>query len=542
MLRGVALVSLALAAIQSDPAQGTSVLHVKVSIVDADHRPVPVARHALLVSDNPPTAAPWRTVTKPDGTADIRVRPGSYIVESDGPAVLQGHAYRWTQIVDVVAGRDATLALTAANAEVEPVTAEMEAASTAAEERPSASILAKWQDSVVVLWTEHRHAGGFIVSDKGLIATSRSGIGDATIVEVQLSPTDKVAGRVIASDPVQDVAVVRIDPSAVAHAQPVPLACGPDAAADVASAQEVETIEAPLIGPKNPASGAVLSVSPHVIDTDLVLTPSSAGGPVFAGDGPAIGLTSMPEADAAVARGQVRVVRAPAICAAVASAQPELAGAAPPSAAHLPVEPSKPLPRADMNSAAPARGFSLSPYASSSSEFDILFITPVLLASAESQQARTSSASDTLSGLRAVIDFGDWSAYVAGSPPVLFIRVTPKVVESFWMKFARGAASMQGASIPPIKHVGPGFSRMRVLCGNSEIAPVHPFRIRARVSETEAVEEGLYAFDPMAIGPQCGTVSLVLSSVKDADKTETKVIDPVVIAQVWKDFSAWREK
>jgi hypothetical protein len=46
----------------------------------------------------------------------------------------------------------------------------------------------------------------------------------------------------------------------------------------------------------------------------------------------------------------------------------------------------------------------------------------------------------------------------------------------------------------------------------------------------------------MAIGPQCGSVSIVLSSVKQPDKTETRVIDPVLIAQVWKDFAAYREK
>jgi len=47
---------IALAAIQGNPTQATSVLHVSVSIVDADRRPVPVARHALLVSDNPATS------------------------------------------------------------------------------------------------------------------------------------------------------------------------------------------------------------------------------------------------------------------------------------------------------------------------------------------------------------------------------------------------------------------------------------------------------------------------------------------------------
>ena len=541
MLRMVALASLVLAAIQSDATQSSSVLRISVSLVDADQRPVPVARHALLVSDNPPTAAPRRVVTMPDGTAEIRLRAGSYTVESDRPAVLLRRSYQWTQIVNIVAGRDITLELTTANAEVGPVTAGMDAAPASAEEPQASPVVAqwaRWQGSVVGLWTERRHAGGFIVSDKGLIATSLSGIGDATSVEVQLSPTDKVTGRVVATDAAHDVAVVRIDPAAATHAPPVPLACGSAAATGVTGTQDLLTIEVPLLGTKRAMSGAVLALDPQVIEADFALPASSAGGPVFADDGPAVGLTSMPDTDDAVGRGRVRVVRAPAICDVVASAEPRIAAAAPPSAAHLPVESSRPLPV----NPPPASGFSLSPYASSSSDFDILFVTPALLAGAVSQQGRTGRANDTLSGLRAVSDFGEWSGYVAEAPPVLFIRATPKLVESVWMKFARGAASTQGASIPPIKHVGPGFSRMRVLCGDTEIVPVHPFRIRARVSETEAVDEGFYAFDPMAIGPQCGSVSLVLSSVKDPARTETRVVDPVVIARVWKDFAAYREQ
>jgi S1-C subfamily serine protease len=100
----------------------------------------------------------------------------------------------------------------------------MEAAPASAEEPQASPVVAqwaRWQGSVVGLWTERRHAGGFIVSDKGLIATSLSGIGDATSVEVQLSPTDKVTGRVVATDAAHDVAVVRIDPAAATHAPPV---------------------------------------------------------------------------------------------------------------------------------------------------------------------------------------------------------------------------------------------------------------------------------------------------------------------------------
>jgi hypothetical protein len=346
---------------------------------------------------------------------------------------------------------------------------------------------------------------------------------------------------VLATDATHDLAVVQISP-AVSTSAPVPLACGSDAATSLTSRQDLFTFDVPFLGAKSWTVGSIVALDSQIIDTDLRLPDNSAGGPVFADDGPAVGLASMPGTDETTGRGQARVVRAAAICALISTAEQKLAATEAPSAAPLPVESSKPLPLAEIQSAASARGLSLSSYASSSTEFEILFITPTLLAGAETQLEHAGGASDALSGWRAAIDFGEWSRYVAERPPVLFIRATPKLAESFWMKFARGAASTQGASIPPIQHLGPGFSRMRVICGSKEIAPVHPFRIRARVSETDAVDEGFYAFDPMAIGPQCGSVSIVLSSVKQPDKTETRVIDPVLIAQVWKDFAAYREK
>jgi hypothetical protein len=102
--------------------QELSVLHIKVVVVDAERKATPVPRHALLVSDNPATALPRQIVTALDGTANVRLRPGNYTVESDRPVVFQGKAYQWTQLVDIVAGRDAVLELTVDNAEVEPAT------------------------------------------------------------------------------------------------------------------------------------------------------------------------------------------------------------------------------------------------------------------------------------------------------------------------------------------------------------------------------------------------------------------------------------
>ena len=120
------------------------------------------------------------------------------------------------------------------------------------------------------------------------------------------------------------------------------------------------------------------------------------------------------------------------------------------------------------------------------------------------------------------------------------VRATPKLVEGFWTTVARGAARTQGVALPPIKHFKAGFSRMRALCGDAEIVPIHPFTIQQRVSDTDAINEGFYVFDPGALGPHCGTVKLVLYSEKDPAKGDTRVVDPKILQAIWDDFALIR--
>jgi hypothetical protein len=136
-------------------------------------------------------------------------------------------------------------------------------------------------------------------------------------------------------------------------------------------------------------------------------------------------------------------------------------------------------------------------------------------------------------------NFGNWSDYVADVPPVLLVRVTPKMVENFWTTVARGAARTQGVALPAIKHAGGSFSRMTALCGSMEITPVHPFKIEQRLSATSAIYEGLYVFAPEAFGPQCSSVKLVLYSEKDPGKGDVKMVDPKILRRIIDDFSPY---
>ena len=543
MFRVVVLATLLVAIPRVSAVQAVSVLHIKVVLVDAERKAAPVPRHALLISDNPASAPPRRIVTKLDGTVDVTLRPGSYTVESDRPIVFQGRAYQWTRMVDVPAGRDAVLELSADNADVETGTA---TAATPDAADPSA-LLIRWQDSIVALWTPTTRGSGFLFDARGLIATSQRIVGTAGSVEVQLTPALKVAASVLAADPTRDVAVLWIDPRALTAVRPLPLPCARPAKA-VTEGQDLLAMGAPSRGQTRIESGTVSRVEMQSIFSDLILGTGSAGGPVFNPDGEMIGISTIARDEEEAGRGS-RIVPVIEACALTATVEGKMKDALPPPSTHLPVEPAKPFPLDALEKIVAGRAGSLLPYQMSSSDFDIAFITPVHSYGAQ-YQAEQASERDRRSGsrdpgpplVRPLMDFSNWSEYVADFPPVLLVRITPKLVERFWTTVARGAARTQGIALPPIRHVKSGFSRLRAFCGDAEVTPIHPFKLEQRVSESEAIYEGLYVFDPGALGPECASVKLVLHSDKAPEKADTRVVDPRIVEQIWQDFQPWRER
>jgi hypothetical protein len=181
----------------------------------------------------------------------------------------------------------------------------------------------------------------------------------------------------------------------------------------------------------------------------------------------------------------------------------------------------------------------------SSSSYDITFITPPLLHAASSRPAqepepgRTGGAVPDPRTIDPLDDFSNWSVYVERMPPVLMVRVTPRLVEGFWTRVARGAAWTKGVSLPPIKRFKPGFARLQAFCGDSEVTPIHPFKLVQRVTESEAVYEGLYVFAPEALDPSCGSVRLVLHS-ETGGNGDTRVVDPGIVQRIRDDFAPWR--
>lgn len=510
------MTALLLAAATGAPAQpALGVLKVSVAVTGRDQQATPIHRHALLISDNPSTAPPRRVLTQADGTFELRLPPGNYTIESDQPLAFEGRLFQWTQMVDVVAGRDAVVLLTAANADAEV----SDAANTAARDDPEA-YARRWLGGVAGLWTATTHASAALVDTNGLLVTSQRVIGDATAVEVQLTPAIKVAGIVLAADAARDVAVLRIDPATASLVKPVPLACESPAGPSLHVGQAIVALEVPLRRARGAATGTITRISGTGIESSLVPESGGAGGPVFSTTGAALGIVSIGDEEGR--GGHAPVVPLSDVCAVLASVRGKLPSATPP-ATRLPVEPTKEFPAKALNA---AQSHSTAPSQIASGDFDITFLTP--------QQVMVARN-------RGVKDFGNWSEYVGDVLPVVMVRATPKLVEGFWAKVARGAIMTQGVALPAFKRPKSGFHRMRAFCGAAEVTPIHPLKIEYRLSASERMFEGLYVFPHDAFPPACGSVRLELFSEKEPGKADARAVDASIVQQIWTDLAPFRD-
>ena len=501
-------------------AQTTGVLHVRVS-ADVDGQPRPAPRHALLVSDEPPSRAPWRIVTAADGTGRVTLPPGSYVVESEAPLIVQGRAYEWRQTFEILAGQEARVDLTAATAEVSAPAPSAPGSAAPAAGTDAWDLLVTWEQSVVPIWTPTMYASAVVVAP-GVLATAQAALGGATDVDVQVGATRRVMARVARADAERGVAILQVAPEALGTRAVLPLACGATPSTSPARGQSAAAISTPLRRAATTTPARISRLETHGLMATGDYPIASIGGPVFGADGRVIGLTTRDHGYPHDPEGEFGAASRQAVCEVLAAAR-EALGEAPPTPTPRPDDPPG-LPEDAVREAATRRTGSLQPMRVSSSGFDVEFITPDV----------------AFAGLQQAMDFGVWTRYVADRPAALLVRVTPRQVESLWMKVARGAALTQGIALPPITRFEPGFASMRVRCGDRMLTPVHPFIVERRVSPTTAVREGLYVFGLDAIGPHCGGVTFEILSEKARERAETATLDAKRLQQLWQDTATWR--
>ena len=502
-------------------AQEPGVLRISVVLTDAAGNATPIARVQLLISDNPNTREPRRVRTGADGTIDIKLPPGNYTVESDAPLAFAGRSLIWTQIIDVPAGRDTTLELTLANADAD-TSATPAAIAGGPSHADAVAILQKWRPSIVQIWSPTRHATGFVIDARGLIATNDHAIGDATDVEVEFAGTApaeplKVAGRVVASDRTKGVTLIWINPTVVASRTPIAPSCNIEPQVAVTHQEKIVAMIAPILEPMNAIIGSASHADLQSFRADWNIEPSSAGGPVFSGDGDAIGITVGQDEDERPRKRESFVIPLTNACSVITMAAQKIAAATPPPSTALRTEAA--LPRSRIRRIGDPKTPLMQPPVISAADFDVALVTPAMVTSDAGAMSPRSF-------------FGYWMPYVTNAPQVLFVRMTPQFGESVWKTIARGAAMTQGINLPPMISPGANFLRMRAFCGAAEVTPIHRLIIETPVQGRDAIREGLYVFAQTDFGPHCSTVRLDIYSEKAPNKADTRTIDAALFAKI----------
>jgi serine protease Do len=134
---------------------------------------------------------------------------------------------------------------------------------------------------------------GFIISADGLILTNAHVVRDAKDVMVKLSDRSEYAAKVLGSDPVTDVAVLRIDAKnlpTVRLGDPKQLGVGDPVLAIGAPFGFEQTATQGIVSAKGrslPGDAVV-----PFIQTDAAVNPGNSGGPLFSGNGEVIGINA----------------------------------------------------------------------------------------------------------------------------------------------------------------------------------------------------------------------------------------------------------
>jgi len=513
----------------SMPVQAQTVkLNLHIVLVDRElnQKPVPWF-HVTLRREDPQDSEAFDLKTRLDGTCEGAVQPGRYELTTPQPIELQGRRYTWSMEVRF-SGTQKTIELTNDNATVERVsTIATKSGDPANDAAGSGSDLGflfeRLKKSAVTVRAEAFEGSGFIVDTSGLVVTNNHVVESSRYLAVQFDQKHKVVARLLAANPSRDIAVLWVNLRAFPEAVIATLVPS-DAASQIVVGDRVFTIGSPMGREKVLTSGVISKVENTSIFSDININPGSSGGPLFNLRGEVTGITS---AQLHLLASIIPIADARPV---IEQARNELSGASPPSAELLPVEPEDFFPAdALLSSLQHREKMDVRPYFFSAGQFNVEMLTPPLryylhnkdeieAAIRVAKRARDGQAEAKLPG--SVME--DAQEYQS----TLIIRVVPQY--GFWKGRYKNS-----------------FRRMRLLCGGKEVPPIDPGRsdyerrdLADRIRDTTT--EGFYSYQPDAISPNCGGVTLEIFSEKDPSTPIIQSVDSATVERIWIDLEPYR--
>ncbi len=410
------------------------------------------------------------------------------------------------------------------------------------------------QMSVVTVWSEFGHGTGFIFDERGLVMTNQHVIGPSEIVSVQFDPKIRVPARILAVDPQKDVAVLWIDLASLPNATVAKIAKGTELEPAVIEGERVMTIGSPLNQRKIMTTGIASKVEPRAIISDINVNQGNSGGPLFNSIGEVIGITTFRDLGQGGA-GISGVVRIEETTPVVDLAIGKLALTEKPEAGLLPVDPTDKYPFEAIKDVVEAKKFDFKPYSFTEADFQVTLMTPLMTYRAESEARREAEktknkrtkSKDSVQATSTTTDqFQNWREYVGDYKPILMISAQPLLGESFWGAVGRGVAANYGIHTQANLRFKTDFYRMKLFCGEKEVAPIHPAKIYRLTNErsyfiksNDATYAGAYSYPADAINESCGVVRLELFSEKHPNKAENKTLDKKTVARIIADFQPY---
>lgn len=526
-------------------------LHVRVVLVDKElnQKPVPYLAVSLTRLDSA-SSEQTSAKTSLDGTVELQLTEGKYRLITPEPLEFRGKKYSWDLEI-VVSAIETSVVLSNDNAKV-------------AEGSPQATrkvdelttLFQKNQNAVVTVWSEVGSGTGFIADPIGLVVTNQHVIGPSELISVQFDPSRKVAAKLLAFNPEKDVAVLWANLSNFPQAIPVGIARSDAGHETVVEGERVFTIGSPLSQRKILTSGIVSKVEARAIISDININPGNSGGPLFNSVGEVVGITTFGEqfGSGPGISGIVRIEEALPI---LEQARRKMGDTTKPDARLLPVEPSDSYPLDSLKESIQAEKFDRKPYVFSQGDYDVALGTPVLkyrireegrMAAAKEKQKRTKKGKSAVQGTFAPLEeLRGWAEYAGQYRPVLMIQAAPHLRETFWSAFGRGMAASGGIyGVPARMRFKTDFYRMRLLCGDKEVEPIHPGKAATVIdvhnyfaNVNDATYVGIYTYPADSISPACGRVALELYSEKDPNKPAVKILDEKTVARVSSDFQPY---
>ena len=175
-----------------------------------------------------------------------------------------------------------------------------------------------------------------MIDSAGLVLTNHHVVADADYLAVTVNETDKFPVVLVAEDPQNDIAVLRVNPEAVAALAPIPLADDSLDRPAVSEGERVISIGNPMAAAQILTAGIVGKVEENAIHSDININPGNSGGPLFSMRGQAVGISTFIQGTA-VGQGVSGIVRIHVAFPTVAKARQTVATIQPPAFRHLPM-------------------------------------------------------------------------------------------------------------------------------------------------------------------------------------------------------------